>query len=267
VLALWPALDNLYHNPTYARDDYRGIARMIEADAQYGDAVLLNAPNQWEVFTYYHRGGAPSIPLLYKPQGESAVNAQLTDIAAQYRRLFVLYYAERESDPNALYERWLARNAYKSDEQWVGNIRMAVYGTRAPSMTQAYQASFGTLITLTSAVVSTQQVQVGDVLTLRLTLHADHPMTQRYKMFVHLGAAESAPVAQNDAESVAGFRPTTTWNAGETITDQRGVWIKPGTPVGVYGLYVGLYDSANGQRLLLADGTDRLRLGEVSVVP
>lgn len=265
AITLYPALDNLYHNPAYARDDYRGIARRIEADAQPGDAVLLNAPNQWEVFTYYHRSGAPAIPLKYRPANENAVAQHMADISAQHARLFVLFYGERESDPNALYERWLTQNAYKADEQWVGNIRLALYGTSAPVESQRHAAAFGGVITLISAAISAPQANPGDLIQLRLTFRADRTIEQRYKVFVHLGAADAPPVAQNDSEPVAGFRPTTTWNAGEDIVDQRAVWVKPDTPAGVYGLYLGIYDSASGQRLLLRDGSDRLWLGEVTV--
>ncbi len=136
ALLLLPSLDHLYNNPAYARDDYRGIARMIQADARPGDAVLFNAPNQWEVFTYYHRPGelAAAIPLTYHPADDASVDAQMRPIAEENDRLFVLYYGERESDPEGRYERWLAGHAFKADEQWVGNLRLAVYGARAANV-------------------------------------------------------------------------------------------------------------------------------------
>ncbi|UCC62627.1 MAG: glycosyltransferase family 39 protein, partial [Anaerolineae bacterium] len=54
TLTAIPSLYNYYHDPAHARDDYRGMARYIKAVARDRDAVLLNAPNQWEVFTYYY---------------------------------------------------------------------------------------------------------------------------------------------------------------------------------------------------------------------
>jgi mannosyltransferase len=58
AIAVYPSLHNLYFSPTYARDDYRQIASDIAADvaasAGADTAVILNAPNQWEVFTYYY---------------------------------------------------------------------------------------------------------------------------------------------------------------------------------------------------------------------
>ena len=271
VLVLWwPSAQNLYANPAYARDDYRGIAHTIEAQAHPSDAVLLNAPNQWEVFTYYHREGAPAIPLAYHPLNEAAVDQEMQTIAAQYTRLFVLYYGEHESDPNDWFERWMGEHAFKADEQWVGNIRLGVYATQSPVASGSLTATFGDGMVLDRVAVDRDPRSVGEIIPLRLTWRAATPLHQRYKVFVHLGPADASPVAQNDSEPVAGFRPTDTWKVGELVIDQRGVWLKPGLPAGTYGLYVGVYDSATGERLPVQSPSgrvvgDRLWLGDVTV--
>ncbi len=275
VALLWPSLDNLYHNPAYARDDYRGIARLIQTDARPGDAVLFNAPNQWEVFTYYHRPErelAPAIPLTYHPADDGVVEAQMRQIVEAHARLFVLYYGERESDPDGRYERWLAHNAFKADEQWVGNIRLAVYATRLLSATPAVTATFGDAIRLENALVTLDAQSSGGLIALELSWRARAHLDARYKVFVHVGAPDAPPVAQNDAEPAGGLRPTDTWQPDEVIVDRRAVWLKPGTPPGRYGIFLGLYDSATGQRLPVtvvagagAMQGDRLLLGEIEI--
>jgi len=272
---LWPSLDNLYHNPAYARDDYRGIARLVQADARPGDAVLFNAPNQWEVFTYYHRPEremAPAIPLTYHPADDGVVEAQMRRIVEAHTRLFVLYYGERESDPDGRYERWLAHNAFKADEQWVGNIRLAVYATRLLSATPAVTATFGDAICLENALVTLDAQSSRGLIALELSWRARAHLDARYKVFVHVGAPDAPPVAQNDAEPAGGLRPTDTWQPDEVIVDRRAVWLKPGAPPGRYGIYLGLYDSATGQRLPVtaaagagATQGDRLLLGEIEI--
>jgi hypothetical protein len=58
------SLLNLYTNPAYARADYRGMVAQIAAENHPNAAIILNAPNQWEVFTYYHdEADAPVYPL------------------------------------------------------------------------------------------------------------------------------------------------------------------------------------------------------------
>ncbi|MEZ4516998.1 MAG: hypothetical protein R3C44_09240 [Chloroflexota bacterium] len=62
------SLHAMYTDPAYARADYRGMAARIATEAHPNAAIILDAPNQWEVFTYYHRDGAPVFPL---PEGSA----------------------------------------------------------------------------------------------------------------------------------------------------------------------------------------------------
>src|SRR5262249_15416522 len=45
-----------WSDPRLARDDYRGLAAAITAQERPGDAVVLNAPGQVELFGLYFRG-------------------------------------------------------------------------------------------------------------------------------------------------------------------------------------------------------------------
>ncbi len=269
LLALRPSLDNLYNNPAYARDDYRSIAALINANARADDAVLFIAPNQWEIFTYYYPEVSKTFPLTYGPLNESAVDAELSQITAGKGRLFVLFYAEREADQNGWYERWLDAHAYRADQQWIGNIRLVTYAAPVATLeNKAVQANFGGQVELISAATTlskTNTVHEGDMLPLHLNWRALTKIFPRYKVFVHVGLPDAPPIAQNDSEPMQGTRSTDTWPTDQTFEDQRAVWIKPGTPPGTYTLSLGLYNPATGQRLKLPDGADRLNLADVVV--
>ncbi|MCK4315185.1 MAG: glycosyltransferase family 39 protein, partial [Anaerolineae bacterium] len=109
-----PSLHNLYFNPAYARDDYRQIAADVAAALRPGDAVILDAPNQWEVFTYYYPD-QDVYPAPYRP-GPAKAEAFLTPLIERHRRLFVLYWGDAESDPRRLIETWLAAHTYKASD-------------------------------------------------------------------------------------------------------------------------------------------------------
>lgn len=271
-----PSLTNLYFNPAYARDDYRGIAQQLLQDKRDDDAVLFLAPNQWEVFTYYWTDVDKAIPLTYRPSSDAEVDAQMHRLMQGRARLFVLYYAEREADPNGWYERWLAANAFKADQQWIGNIRLAVY--HAPQELGApdkLNALFGGQIGLELAqlpppVRAKQAAHVGDVLPFRFVWRTQEALAQNYKVFIHIGpalvgAVATSAVAQTDGEPVAGDRPTASWQPNEPIIDAHAVWLKPDTPPGTYPIWIGLYDPQTNQRLKLADGADRLQLGVIEI--
>ena len=56
-------------------------------------------------------------------------------------------------------------------------------------------------------------------------------------------------VAQSDGPPRAGTYPTSIWDAGERVVDERVLVLPPDLPAGRYRLLAGLYDPATGTRL------------------
>ncbi len=267
--ALLPSLRNLYFNPAYARDDYRQIAADVAALGRPGDGVILNAPNQWEVFTYYYRGDLPLYPAPYHPTPEQVAD-WLSPMLSSHRRLFVLYWGDREADPERRMENLLADGAYLAWSRWYGRVRVALYGLgplpEEPRVT--VRARFGQEILLHGYAVGEGPFAPGDVVPVTLFWEADAP-PGRYKVFLHLMDDGGNLVAQNDAEPRGDLSPTFIWSVGERVTDRHGVYLPPDLPPGVYRLMTGMYRLDTGERLVLTlDGEpagDALELGEVVV--
>ncbi len=252
LLALLPAqltsLRHLYSDPAYARDDYRALAAHVAAEGRPGDAVILSAPNQWEVFTYYYPGPLPVYPAPYRPT-EDAAAAWMDEILAQHDRLFVLYWGDQESDPGRIVERSLALKAHKATDAWLGDVRFARYGMAEMAGEEKRSgARLGEAIELRAYVLPEEAYAPGDVVPVTLVWEAIEPPQQRYKVFVHLLSAEGALAAQNDAEPVGGFVPTDSWEAGALVTDRYGLYLPPDLPPGEYRMLVGMY-AFSGERL------------------
>ncbi len=267
--ALLPSLRNLYFNPAYARDDYRGIAADIAALGRPGDGVILNAPNQWEVFTYYYKGDLPLYPAPYHPTPEQ-VSEWLAPILSSHRRLFVLYWGDLEADPERRMENMLADGAYPAWGGWYGRVRVALYGLGPlPGEPQvAVRARFGQEILLHGYAIGQGPFAPGDVVPVTLFWAADAP-PGRYKVFLHLLDEGGNLVAQNDAEPRGDLSPTFIWSVGEVVTDRHGVYLPPDLPPGWYWLKAGMYRVDTGERLPLSlagvPAGDSLELGEVMV--
>lgn len=265
------SLSNLYLDPVYARDNYRGIAQRIQQDERPGDVILLHAPNQWETFTYYHRDESNVVPLVrFRPvTGQAAAN-ELSQTAARARRLFVLYWAEAEADPNRYVEQWLNANTYKASEDWYGTVRLAVYAVPTAPLTQpqhTLSARFGDAIQLTGYALSTEAVRPGDILELALFWKTRSPVAVRYKVFVHLLDTQDKIAAQVDREPGGGLVPTTIWMPGEVIVDRYGLPLPSSLASGRYRLVIGLY-GLDGVRLKVDGGTqDRVNLAEITLTP
>ncbi len=262
------SLQNDYFDPKYARDDYRGIAQTIMKDQRAGDAVILDAANQWEVFTYYYPDGPNVIPMpKQRPLDPAAIEAELNDMASKYRRLFVLYWGDAEADPQRVIESWLDGHTYQATEQWIGSVRFVTYAVPTQlsnDPAQRSHARFGAHITLDGFTLPTTNLKAGDILQLDLYWHTDTALTEHYKVFVHVLDSSGNIAAQTDREPGGGLNPTTIWKPNEPIVDRYGVLIPSDTPNGTYSIEVGLYDF-NNTRLKMESGSDALIIARAEV--
>jgi hypothetical protein len=265
------SLGNMYTDPAFARADYRGLAARIAAEGQSNAAIILDAPNQWEVFTYYHRDGAPVYPLPLGRPDPAILVPELERIAAAHDRLYVFYWGDAQRDPEHVVERWLDAHTFKASEEWIGDVRFVIYATTRETAAQptASGAPFGGLdgetITLQEYTVWPTAAQAGDILQVRLVWSADAPTARPYKVFLHLLDGAGTPIAQRDGEPVGGSRPTTTWRPGEVIVDNHGIVLPPGIPPGEYALRLGLYDAFDPGARLPVNGEDSLLLATITV--
>ena len=251
LLVLWGtafSLNNLFTNPDYARADYRGMAARIAADGHPNAGIILNAPNQWEVFTYYHRQGAPVYPLPKGQPNPAILEPQLAAIAADHERLYAIYWGEEQRDPHRVVERWLDENSFKASEEWVGDVRFVVYavpGEAAQEMDKPVNLHFGDAISLIGYSLHSRQLAPGDIAQVTLFWETSQAVERRYKVFLHLLDEQGNLVAQRDSEPGGGQAVTTGWQPGETIIDNHGLLIPTDLPPGNYRIIMGLYDSGD----------------------
>jgi len=262
-------LRSYYHDPAYARDDYRGIAAYLEAVGRPGDAVLLNAPGQQEVFGYYYHGDLPVYPLpTSRPLDPAATEAALKALVHPGGRLFALLWATDESDPERFIEGWLDTHAYKALDSWYGHVRLVIYAIPAQTPGRPDQAlnvplrrpETGETITLLGYSQLTNRLAAGDMAQITLFWQVEQTPAARYKVFLHVLDGDNHIVGQRDAEPGGGVRLTTLWQPGEVVADHYGLPIHPATPPGEYRIEVGMYDLETGLRLVTAEGESQVWL-------
>jgi hypothetical protein len=239
------------------------LARYIRAAARDDDAVILDAPNQWEVFTYYY-GDDPNVYPLprSRPLEEATTAAELGDIVAKHRRLFALYWGVAEADPKRFVESWLEGHTYRAADSWHGNVRLVVYAVpqtvKADAPQRLLNLRLGDAIALRGYSLAAESVEAGDVLQLTLFWEALQPPAERYKVFVQLLDSANHIVGQLDSEPGGNLLPTDTWQRGQRVTDRYGVLVQPGTPPGEHRLIVGMYSLSTGGRLPVWRGSETL---------
>ncbi|MCL4459987.1 MAG: glycosyltransferase family 39 protein [Chloroflexi bacterium] len=265
-----------YYDPKYARDDYRGLVRQIESSFREGDAIVLNAPGQVEIFRYYYRGEGDVYPLpRQRPIDERDTEGELRRIAGGHKRVWLVLWAVQEADPNGFIEGWLDKHAYKANNTWYGGVRLCLYSLAAGEVGEAttdkVRVNFGNEVVLLGYRVVAQSPKPGDILPLTLFWQALEPLKKRYTVFVHLLDQREFICGQHDSEPAGGTKPTDSWAVADMVEDRHGIPILLGTPPGEYQIEVGLYETDTGKRLSILDEqgratADRFLFGRVTVL-
>jgi hypothetical protein len=120
-------------------------------------------------------------------------------------------------------------------------------------------ALFGRVATLLGAQLPAV-INAGQPLDITLVWRAETTADAVFKVFVHLTAPDGAIIAQSDAEPAGNTRPTTTWLTGEYLTDHHTLMFNQPGYRGAAKIVVGLYNPADGSRVLLSNNADHIVL-------
>lgn len=245
-------LSRHYYDPGYAKPNWRGVIRMIEAFSQPGDAILLTGDGGEKLFDYYYGGDLPfyySFNTPAPPPDEA--RRRLADITARHRRL---WYTPYGVGTDAVLEAWLAEHRYPAWQSWLGRKRLALYRTQAALQRQdtigaLFPDPAGQGPRLIEAGLPNTAFAAGDLLPLKLTWQAETPLANDYQLSLRLVNSRGDIFAQSDWPPLAANNPTSTWSPHQAISDRRSLWIPPDIPPGRYLLQLVVYDPISGQAL------------------
>lgn len=254
-------LDRLYNDTAYQRSDYRTISTLINTLETDDSAVILNAPNQQEVFSYYFDGDSTVIGL---PRGlggdDGATRAETEAMIQQNNRIFLVLWGQQERDPNAVVQSTLDSNAYVVGRQWITDVELVQYAIldAPPSRPLTpLDVQFGDMLTLTGFSLSAETFVAGrgDVLGVTLYWQADAPVKDRYAVSVQVLRADGVLADQHDSEPANNLRPTTSFQPHEVVLDNHGLILNHTLSAGQYTLNVVVYDTTDpNQRLQPSTG-------------
>lgn len=266
LLPTLPSLQNLYFDPAYARDDYRSLAGRIQSEAPPNTAIVLDAPNQWEVFTYYYS----NTPDVY-PLPNAHTEWTLETILDRYNWVYALFWGDAEQDPTHNVERALNDRAFRLSAEWIGGIRLVrlfIASEPVEPVPGISGARFGDSIMLMEAAVTGDTLRPGEPLGVALVWQTQVALDTHYKVFVHLYAPDGTLAAQHDGEPGGDLAPTTIWQPGEGVIDRHGLLIPSDLLPGTYQLVVGLYQETGERLPVIVDNEvigDTLTLADIRV--
>ncbi len=124
----------------------------------------------------------------------------------------------------------------------------------APPSTHKMAVEFGQVAQLAGYDLTPAGTSDGPIaITLLWRALNPAPLAVRYKVFVHALGADGQILAQSDAEPANWTRPTTSWIAGEIISDTHSLLLPAGY-AGSVAFRIGLYDANSLQRIPVGNG-------------
>ena len=147
-------------------------------------------------------------------------------------------------------------------------------GQATPQPQNASQVAFGNVAQLQGYDLSETTINPGNTLSLTLYWLALDPPHADLRIFAHLvdpTRADTAEgiIAQADSTPHQGTYPFWVWQMDDVVDDTLLLTIPSNASPGKYLLLVGIYDTANGQRLPIIDtddfGAGRLLLTTIAI--
>ena len=195
------------------------------------------------------------------PVDEQQVRQRVTEVAAQYQRIWLIPQWLAAWDPNRLAEQALDGLAERAAEPRAGSLPLVLYHTRARYATERVplDARLGddlrligvTLRTADGTPTRSLSVRPGDTMRLTLYWQTARRLAVDYSVFVQLLNRDGQLQNQADGWPRTGAYPTSWWEPGAGIVDTIVLHLDPDTPAGPYTLIAGLHDAA-GRRLPVA---------------
>lgn len=270
-LSVFGPLQHHYATGGGKNNGIRAALTALQAQSQAHDTFIRNAPDPVQVY-YLRQSTLPQVLLpASMPTTAEIIATALQQMQPNTSRFWFIPLAWANWDAAQLVHTGLNRYPFLGCQTF-GQQQLWQYAADPPTATGqvplGYQLSdthFQNGIVLRAyhyPTLCSTKPEVG----VLLVWQTNQPQTADYTVFVHWGQAGQPPLLQADGVPAAGnlpqagYRPTSSWQVGENIFDLHRA-TAPTTPEGwAASLFVGLYDSNTGTRLLTKQGTDAVQL-------
>lgn len=249
-------------------DETPGLDQLVAGlgeRTQPGDGVIAVLPTSYIAWVEGYHATTPDYGFVFEKPLSAESEQMLEQIDGWHERIWLITEGTVGGNPDNTVEHWLAQHGFVGTETWIEGYRLVPYALpdELYELNPVGQLFGEGQIELASAAY---EITPGGWLNVRLRWGAHQaPAINYYTVFVHVIDANGLLAAQHDGTPAAGYVPTSAWEEGQAIDDQRSIDLSA-LADGPYSVLVGLYDPANGQRLPLANGTgDTLKLGIIEI--
>ena len=247
------SINNLFNDPTYAKDDLRGLIQYVERRAGKEDTVLYNNAILLPLHEHYRtRPDLPATALPVYPHNADGVEAQIADLASSVRRIwFVTDPPADDRDADGRVPGWLAANLQDVDNESfharttvVQSIGYRSAPTRSESVPQngeALDLAWPALPALRGIVVPGSLIGGGDTLWIDLFWQGNVPPQPGTILRLWLQDGNGDVWAEYEQALSDNFG---SWPSSDLVRESYKVPLPDGLPAGSYDLMALPLDSA-----------------------
>ncbi|MEM7535508.1 MAG: glycosyltransferase family 39 protein [Chloroflexota bacterium] len=259
-------LQELYHNASLHKPDFRGAAQRIQQGEKMGDVILVDGPDPEKVFLHYYSGPNEVHDLRFLEEADNdTIYDYIGDATANSNQIWELLYFRRPGPVQV----WTATQAWTTQASDHNDIRVTLYGqTEGPMVVNPLNVHFTPALLLEQVELDTLTPRRGDILHITTRWHTVEQANE-YKFSLRLWhtreGASPEMVLLHDYFPQNEFAPTHVWWVGNPATDQRGFLLPDDLMPGPYQVTLRLYDPASGEPVDTDLGQDVL-LAEIRVI-
>ena len=136
----------------------------------------------------------------------------------------------------------------------------------APAITHPAEVNLGDKVTFLGYDLETTPAEAGSELGVTLYWQRTEPLETDYSVYLRLINGVYDVWGAQDGGPLWDAMPTSLWEEGMVVADERRIPILPGTPPGEYQIEMGMYDPMTMVHLEPVDMAGNLLLGPVKVV-
>lgn len=261
VLGAVLSLNNLYFNPTFAKDDHRAWAAALRERTQPGDFLILDSPHTEELYRYYADNLVPmtTLPVL-RADGKPSPDADLAAVREAYRnhaRVWFLAMNVPFDDPDKRIEKLLKQEGVLIDEMPVAGtsteISLSLFLPALPmvapgEIVHPLNIVFAGNLRLRGFDLP-ETLTAGKTSVAKLFWQIDEPVGEDYAVSLRLVDDTHHIIEQWDETPLGNRAGTSTWDAGKIIAETRAISIAPETRPGNYRWQVVPYHALTGNPL------------------
>ena len=139
LVALWIALLPGHYEDRYLRDELKTMVRAIRSQAEPGDTVVLHSGGRYPIFLYYYdrlpeenpRPPVNAITFAEIRLNEEQVAQALSELTAEYERIWLAEVDPHLSDPEGMAVRWLDERYPQAFRRHYGPNTLTLYAPQA----------------------------------------------------------------------------------------------------------------------------------------